>query len=131
MQVLYLIQITTMLEIEMIGRALQVLFLLWDLEQFHGFQKKKIVVSLSTIEVEYIVVALCVCHCVWFRRILEQLGAVERGCSEIHYDNNSTIQLSKNSFFHGQCKHIGVRFHFLKDLVNDGTMKLRFCSSEK
>jgi len=93
--------------------------------------KKQHVVSLSTTEAEYIAAALCACHCVWLRRILEQLGAAERESSEIHCDNNSIIQLSKNSVFHGRCKHIGVRFHFLKDLVNDGIVKLKFCSSEE
>jgi len=62
---------------------------------------------------------------------LEQFGAEERGSTEINCDNNSTIQLSKNSVFHGRSKHIGVRFHFLLDLVNDGVVKLSFCSSEE
>jgi len=88
-------------------------------------------VSLSTTEVEYIAAALCACQCIWLRRIWEQLGAEERGSAEINCDNNSTIQLSKNSIVHGRNKHIGVRFHFLRDLVNDGAVKLSFCSSEE
>ena len=93
--------------------------------------KKQPVVSLSTTKVEYIVAALCACQCIWLRRILEQLGAEERGSTEINCDNNFTIQLSKNSVFHGRSKHIGERFHFLRDLVNDGAVKLSFCSSEE
>lgn len=88
-------------------------------------------VSLSTTEAEYIVAAFCACQCIWLRRILEQLGAEERRSTKIHCDNNSTIQLSKNSVFHGRSKHIEVRFHFLRDLVNDGAVKLSFCSSEE
>lgn len=39
--------------------------------------------------------------------------------------------LSKNPVFHGRCKHIGVRFHFLKDLVKDGVIRLEHCGSQE
>lgn len=45
-------------------------------------------------------------------------------------DNNSTIQLSKNPVLHGKSKHIEVRFHYLRDLVNEGTMRLNYCPIE-
>jgi hypothetical protein len=32
--------------------------------------------------------------------------------------------------FHGKSKHIDVKFHFLRDLVNDGVIKLSYCASE-
>ena len=31
--------------------------------------------------------------------------------------------------FHGKCKHIDIRFHFLRDLVNDGTIQLKLYGS--
>jgi hypothetical protein len=31
---------------------------------------------------------------------------------------------------HGRCKHIYVRFHFLRDLAKDGIVELRYCKSE-
>jgi hypothetical protein len=31
---------------------------------------------------------------------------------------------------HGRCKHIDVRFHFLRNLVKDGIVELRHCKSE-
>jgi hypothetical protein len=31
---------------------------------------------------------------------------------------------------HGRCKHIDVRFHFLRDLTKDGIIELVFCKSE-
>jgi len=40
----------------------------------------------------------------------------------------TTLQFScPKILFHGRSKHIGVRFHFLRDLVNDGVVKLSFC----
>ena len=41
--------------------------------------------------------------------------------------NSSTINLSRNSVMHGRSKHINVRFHFLRDLKQDETIKLDYC----
>nr|KYP72044.1 Retrovirus-related Pol polyprotein from transposon TNT 1-94 [Cajanus cajan] len=94
--------------------------------------KKQPIVSLSTTEVEYIAAASCACQCIWIRGILDQLGAEEKEATGtvILCDNNSTIQLSKNPIFHGRSKHIVVRFYFLRDLVKDEVVRLRYCNSE-
>ena len=50
---------------------------------FFGFgavswaSKKQPIVRLSTTETEYIVVAFCVCQCVWIKRVLEKLDPKE------------------------------------------------------
>jgi len=62
--------------------------------------------------------------------VLEKLGLEEQKNILIFYDNNSTIQLSKNPMFHGRSKHIDIKFHFIRDLVKDGTIKLNYCSSQ-
>ena len=90
--------------------------------------KKQPVVSLSTTEVEYIVVASCACQCIWIQRVLEKLLKSRR--THRFCDNNSTIQLSKNPVFHGWSKHIDIKFHFLRDLVKDGVVKLSYRSSQ-
>lgn len=92
--------------------------------------KKQPVVALSTTEAEYIAAALCACQCVWIRRVIETLGVKEEGATEIMCDNSSTIQLSKNPVFHGRSKHIDVRFHFLRDLVNNGIIELSYCNTQ-
>jgi hypothetical protein len=48
----------------------------------------------------------------------------------IHCDNSSSIKLSKNPILHGRCKHIDVRFHFLRDLTRDGIVELVHCRSQ-
>jgi len=61
--------------------------------------KKQPMVSLSTIDVEYIVATYCACQCILLKRILKHIGIEEQETTEILCDNNSTIQLSKNPFF--------------------------------
>ena len=43
--------------------------------------------------------------------------------------NTSTIKLSKNRVVHGRSIHIRVRFHFLRDLIKEGTVNLLFCGT--
>ncbi|BAT79610.1 hypothetical protein VIGAN_02252300 [Vigna angularis var. angularis] len=49
---------------------------------------------------------------------------------QLTVDNKSAISLSKNPVFHGRSKHISTKFHFLRDLVNQGKIELVHCSTE-
>ena len=55
--------------------------------------------------------------------MLEKLGVKQSKCV-IYCDNSSAIKLSKNPILHGRSKHIDVRFHFLRNLANDGVIEL-------
>ncbi|XP_050908121.1 uncharacterized mitochondrial protein AtMg00810 [Lathyrus oleraceus] len=91
--------------------------------------KKQSVVSLSTTEAEFISVAACVAQSIWMMRILESLGVKQSKCI-IFCDNSSTIKLSKNPVMHGKSKHIHVRFHFLRELANQGEIELVHCGTK-
>lgn len=65
------------------------------------------------------------------RRILEVLGSKTEGSSTIYCDNNSTIKLSKNPVLHDRSKLIDVRFHFVRDLIKEGTLELVHYSSQE
>ncbi|CAL1391443.1 unnamed protein product [Linum trigynum] len=95
--------------------------------------KKQPVVTLSTTEAEFIAAAYCASQCVWLRRILEQIGWKGDGntATTIMCDNSSAIKLSKNPVMHGRSKHIDVRFHFLRELANDGVIVLEHCGSQQ
>lgn len=93
--------------------------------------KKQPIVTLSTTEAEYVAASVCACQAIWFKRIQEELGYEVSKSTRIMCDNTSTIKLSKNPVFHGRCKHIGVRFHFLRDLVNNGEISLEHCGSQE
>ena len=38
-----------------------------------------------------------------------------------------SIALSKNSIFHGRSKHIEIKYHFIRELVENGNIKMEFC----
>ena len=48
----------------------------------------------------------------------------------IYCDNSSAIALSKNFVFHKRTKHIDAKFHYIRELVNNGEIVLQHCRTE-
>ena len=44
----------------------------------------------------------------------------------IHCDNQNYIKLSENHVFHDRSKHIEIRYHFIWDCVQKGSVKLQY-----
>lgn len=65
------------------------------------------------------------------RNVLEEIGCDHGDGTVLLCDNSSAIKLSKNSVFHGRSKHIQVRFHFLRELVNDGIIEIEYCPTRE
>ena len=49
----------------------------------------------------------------------------------IYCDNSSAIALSKNYVFHKITKHIDTKFHYIRELVNNGEIVLQNCRTEE
>ncbi|KAJ0509944.1 putative RNA-directed DNA polymerase [Helianthus annuus] len=89
--------------------------------------RKQEIVTLSSTDAEYVAATTCACHCVWLKGLLQEMSNKLIGTVEVKCDNNSTIKLSKNPVMHRRTKHIDVRFHYLRDLVNQEQVQLVFC----
>ena len=35
--------------------------------------------------------------------------------------------MAKNPQFHGRTKHIAIKYHFIREQVNNGKLELRYC----
>ena len=46
-------------------------------------------------------------------------------------DNQSRIKLSKNLVFHDKSKHIKVRYHYIRDIVEKGVVKLQYLATDE
>ncbi|CAJ2660326.1 unnamed protein product [Trifolium pratense] len=92
--------------------------------------RKQPIVTLSTTEAEFVAAASCSCQCVWLGNVLKHLRISQKNTTIINCDNSSSIKLSKNPILHGRCKHIDVRFHFLRDLAKDGIIELVHCRTQ-
>ncbi|KAJ0809226.1 putative RNA-directed DNA polymerase [Helianthus annuus] len=111
------------------GKSTSGYVVVWDGGAVAWSSKKQKIVTLSSTEAEYVAATTCACQVLWMRAVLEDFGMKIKGSTTIKCDNMSTIKLSRNTVFHGRCKHIGVRYHFLRDLVKDGTIVLEHCGT--
>ncbi|GMF58356.1 unnamed protein product [Phytophthora lilii] len=50
---------------------------------------------------------------------------------KIYEDNQGSIALAKNPEFHKRTKHIDIRYHFVREKVEDGQVVLQYCSTKK
>ncbi|KAD3642335.1 hypothetical protein E3N88_31559 [Mikania micrantha] len=92
--------------------------------------RKQEIVTLSSTEAEYVAATNCACHVMWLKGLLEEIEGKSIEKVNIYCDNDSTIKLSKNPIMHRRTKHIDVRYHYLRELVADGKIKLVFCSTK-
>ena len=74
-------------------------------------------VALSTTEAEYIAATEGCKELLWMKRFMNELGSAQTSYS-LYCDNQSAICLAKNSTYHARTKHIDVRYHWIRDIVN-------------
>ncbi|GJS78811.1 retrovirus-related pol polyprotein from transposon TNT 1-94 [Tanacetum coccineum] len=85
--------------------------------------------AISSTEAEYIALSGCCAQILWMRSQLTDYGF---GFNKIpmYCDNKSAIALCCNNVQHSRSKHIDIRFHFIKEHVENGVIKLYFVNTE-
>ena len=49
----------------------------------------------------------------------------------IFYDNESYVKLTENLVFHDKLKHIDIKLHYIRDMVQSGEVKLQYVETEE
>jgi hypothetical protein len=88
--------------------------------------QKQPVVALSSTEAEYVALAAGAKEAVWLRQFCAELGFEQKAPTRILVDNQSSIKLANNPEFHNRSKHIDVRYHFTRTLVEEKKIDLAF-----
>ncbi|KAJ9545172.1 hypothetical protein OSB04_024879 [Centaurea solstitialis] len=91
--------------------------------------KKQHCVSTSTAEAEYVAAASCCSQVLWMRTQLRDYG-YNFNHIPIYCDSKSAIAITCNPVQHTRTKHIDIRYHFIKDHVERGTIELYFVNTE-
>ncbi|GJT20611.1 retrovirus-related pol polyprotein from transposon TNT 1-94 [Tanacetum coccineum] len=91
--------------------------------------KRQKSVAISSTEAEYIALSGCCAQVLWMRSQLTDYGL---GFNKIpmYCDNKSAIALCCNNVQHSRSKHIDIRFHFIKEHVENGVIELYFVNTE-
>lgn len=90
--------------------------------------KKQTSVACSTVEAEYVATRRCSAQILWIQNQLLDYG-LNFSKTPICYDNTSAIQMIQNLVHHSKTKHIDIRHHFIRDIVQKGKVELFYISS--
>jgi hypothetical protein len=80
-------------------------------------------IAQSTAEAEYTAASAASREAVWLRKLLSDL---ELEPTVIHCDNQSCIKLTENPVFHDRSKHIEMRYHYVRDMVQKNVLSIQY-----
>jgi hypothetical protein len=115
--------------------------------------KQQGLVTISTMEAEYVGMTEACKELLWLQRLLEDIQPnrdqnnqdvyitdkpADDGSHMLHADNQGAIALAENPKHHNRSKHIDVKYHFIRELVNSidnrdekSRISLQYCQTSK
>jgi hypothetical protein len=93
--------------------------------------KKQPTVALSTTEAEYMALSYTCQELIWLRSLASELDptSVEEPTT-LHNDNKGAVDLASDAGFSQRTKHIDLRHHFIRQLVEDAKIKVKLISTQ-
>ncbi|PPQ83632.1 hypothetical protein CVT26_000950 [Gymnopilus dilepis] len=93
--------------------------------------KRQEIISLSTTESEYVAATYAAKEALWLRSLISELFNVTLTPTTLFSDNQSAIALTKDHQYHARTKHIDIRFHFIRWIVENGSLRLIYCPTDE
>lgn len=91
--------------------------------------KKQKGVARSSTEAEYRSVANTASEVTWICSLLSELGISLNSAPVIYCDNIGATYLCANPVFHSRMKHIAIDYHFIRNLIQAGALRVSHVST--
>ena len=91
--------------------------------------KKQTIVAQSTLEAEYIAMSFAVREALWIRNLLQEMKWKDKAI-RIGDDNQRALRLSSDEIENERTKQIDVKFHFIRDHLERGTVAFDYVPTE-
>ncbi|CAA7032032.1 unnamed protein product [Microthlaspi erraticum] len=91
--------------------------------------KKQRGVARSSTEAEYRSVANTASEIRWICSLLSELGIQMPATSVIYCDNIGATYLCTNSVFHSRMKHLALDYHYIRNQIQDGSLRVSHVST--
>nr|GEX39448.1 zinc finger, CCHC-type [Tanacetum cinerariifolium] len=92
--------------------------------------QKQPTVALLSCESEFMAATGAACQALWLKQLLSELTGWEEKRITLKVDNISAIALVRNPVFHGRSKHIDIRYHFIRECVENRRINVEHVSGE-
>ena len=68
---------------------------------------------------------------IWMKHVLDGFKVNMIELVIIYYDNTSSISITKNLVLHGRNKHIELKYHFLRERVQNKEVRMEHVTSKE
>jgi len=90
--------------------------------------RKQLSIVLSLTQAEYVTLSKAAREACWLWNLYTELGLLNEDVpTQILRDNDGSIAMARNPQFHKRSKHIDLRWHWVRKLVQDGTIIVDSC----
>ena len=93
--------------------------------------KKQYIIALSSTEAEYIAQTHAAKEALWLRSFIDEVRGTGGGPITINCDNQGAIALAKDNKFHSRTKHIDLRYHFIREAVEDEKIVVNYVPTDE
>jgi hypothetical protein len=78
---------------------------------------------------EYRAMFVCLSELLWMKGLLSELKLLRKGQLNLWCDNKSEINIANNPVKHDRMKHVEIDRFFIKERLDEGTLKLTHVNS--
>ncbi|CAI5780530.1 Retrovirus-related Pol polyprotein from transposon TNT 1-94 [Podarcis lilfordi] len=87
--------------------------------------------SRAKAESEYVAATEACREIAWLDQLMKDFGLVRKGPVSLLEDNQSCLKLTQSEKFLARTKHIGVKYHYIRQMIQDGLVELSYCSTQE
>ena len=80
-------------------------------------------------EAEYQALGATIQELIWIRGLLKEIGFSQNNPTLIHEDNQACISFATKQVFHGRAKHVELKFHFIREVIQSKQCIISYCPS--
>ena len=103
---------------------------IWQNAAISWKSQKQSTVATSSCHAEYIALFEAAREAIWIQAFMKSIGILTT-TTQILEDNNGALLSANNPVFHSRMKHIDVKYHALREWVENGIVKVIRCGTEK
>ena len=99
--------------------------------------KRQSTVATSTLHAEYMAVYSTACEVKWLQHWFNEVYPSTKPVFKlhlpitIHCDNDAAIKLTDHDTNHDRTKHIDVKYHYVRELIEAGIVNVQWCSTKE
>jgi hypothetical protein len=103
---------------------------LWRESLISWGSTRQATVATSTCEAEYMSLSEAAKEGIWLESFIGELGENKKGFTLL-CDNQGAIALAENPSRHRRTKHIDIRYHFIRELIEDNSVDISYISTSE